>query len=459
MRDLATMLAAAGAMLQAVPAESRIDAVYALAAPGGGTMVRAATDAGSCPSISIDGRRRDMALRATPATLPLRPTISPPEQSKPSAFPVRICERWVPGGTHRATVGNVRAPLVNTPIRRIVVIGDTGCRLKATEKAWQACNDPSAYPFAQIAARASRWHPDLVIHVGDYLYRETACPKDAAGCQGSPWGYGWDAWRADLFKPGAALFAAAPWLVVRGNHESCARAGQGWWRLLDPGSLVAGRDCINPAGDSAGDYSPPYSVPLSSDAQVVVMDLSIAGKKKIERDDPRFAEFSRTWTYLRNAGASGRYTFAAGHYPILGIAADEDGDGKIKGESKAVQSVFAAQNGPLVPPGIDVLLAGHIHMWEQIDFASDHPSQFITGFSGTQEDAGKLPAHLPEGAAVAPDAIVRHFASWQDGFGWMTLERRNARRWDATVYAASGQILNRCRISGRHSTCDHAHIG
>jgi hypothetical protein len=32
---------------------------------------------------------------------------------------------------------------------------------------------------------------------------------------------------------GAGL-RAAPWIVVRGNHEICRRAGPGYFRLLDP---------------------------------------------------------------------------------------------------------------------------------------------------------------------------------------------------------------------------------
>ncbi|MDW4746763.1 metallophosphoesterase, partial [Escherichia coli] len=84
------------------------------------------------------------------------------------------------------------------------------------------------------------------LHVGDYHYRENACPPDVAGCQGSPWGYGWDTWQADLFQPAAPLMAAAPWVLVRGNHEECARAGQGWFRFLDPRPYSAARSCDNP---------------------------------------------------------------------------------------------------------------------------------------------------------------------------------------------------------------------
>ena len=87
-------------------------------------------------------------------------------------------------------------------IKRIVVIGDTGCRLKGTFV--QDCNDPVKWPFATVARLAAARHPDLVIHVGDYHYRETPCPADRAGCAGSPYGDNWAVWQKRLLRSGRA---------------------------------------------------------------------------------------------------------------------------------------------------------------------------------------------------------------------------------------------------------------
>ena len=54
------------------------------------------------------------------------------------------------------------------------------------------------------------------------------------GCAGSPYGDNWAVWQKDFFDPAAPLLAAAPWVLVRGNHELCSRGGHGWFRLLDP---------------------------------------------------------------------------------------------------------------------------------------------------------------------------------------------------------------------------------
>ena len=125
-----------------------------------------------------------------------------------------------------------RFPLLPNEIKQIVVIGDTGCRLKGTFT--QDCNDPVKWPFAVVARLAAARRPDLVIHVGDYHYRETACPDTQPGCAGSPHGDNWAVWQKDFFNPAAPLLAAAPWVLVRGNHELCSRGGHGWFRLLDP---------------------------------------------------------------------------------------------------------------------------------------------------------------------------------------------------------------------------------
>src|SRR5262249_5627268 len=106
-----------------------------------------------------------------------------------------------------------------------------GCRIK--KKKTQDCNDSDAWPYAKLAAHAADTRPDLVIHVGDYLYREKPCSKHIPDCPNVRTGYGWKVWDADFFRPSAPLLAAAPWIMVRGNHETCERAGEGWFRFLD----------------------------------------------------------------------------------------------------------------------------------------------------------------------------------------------------------------------------------
>jgi hypothetical protein len=198
----------------------------------------------------------------------------PGADSKPSAFPLNVCEATLAADAkeaHRRRQGAAAAE--GGDPQRIVMLADTGCRLKKADNAWQSCNDkPRRGRSRRSPPRPRQLKPDLVMHIGDYHYRENACPADIAGCKDSPWGYGWDTWEADLFKPAAPLLAAAPWIVVRGNHEECARAGQGWFRLLDTQAYSAKRSCDDPANDSVANYTAPYAVPLGGDTQVIVFD-------------------------------------------------------------------------------------------------------------------------------------------------------------------------------------------
>ena len=441
----------------AAQAADGLQSAFVVLGDGGRAVARAITADAACPEITVDGEVRAMAVRAPAGTVPLRTTRSKPDESKPSAYPVTVCEFNLPQGAKAASIAGRRLPVPVAEPKRIVVIGDTGCRIKSSDKAAQACNDPGEYPFARVAAAAAAWKPDLVVHVGDYLYRENPCPADKPGCAGSVWGYGWDAWNADFFTPGAALLAAAPWSPARGNHESCERAGQGWWRFIEPRPLVAGRDCNDAANDKIGDYDDPYAVPLGGGAQLIMIDSSNTPGDAIPPDDYRAAQYRDLYAKMAGLARLAPYNIMVDHHPVLGVAAHMDkktGEHIIDGGNMGLQSVFSGQDPWLFPPSIKLLLSGHVHVWTQLSFSSNHPSQFIAGFSGTQEDIVPLPRTLPDTAYVAPGAAVDHFSSWVDGFGFMTMVRTGPESWDIEVHDVNGKVVNHCKAQGRQSSCD-----
>ena len=442
------------------PIPAGTHSAYVVLGENGAPVARMLTTDAECPFIRFDGRAVQMDLRAAPESVPLRQTRSAPADSKASDFPIRTCEKAIPPNTGNAMIGDIALPLPTAEVKRIVVIGDTGCRLKKSEGAYQACNDSNQYPFAKVAAAAANWKPDLVVHVGDFQYRENACPADNPGCAGSPWGYGWDAWQADFFEPGAALLKAAPWVMVRGNHESCARAGQGWWRMIDPRPLLAGRDCNDAANDEQGDFSDPYAVPLGGDAQLIVLDTSNTSAGIIPEGDIRQIKYRDLYNKLDVLSQQAAYNIAVNHHPILGFSAKQDKQGKVTllPGNQGMQSVFGAINPLIMPPRVNALLSGHVHVWQEVSFSSPHPTQFVAGFSGTMEDVVPLPEQLPPGATPAPGAVVEHHSSWVNGFGFMTMERKGARQWEVKVWDTTGRQVNACSVDGSHSTCDLAQV-
>jgi hypothetical protein len=98
-----------------------------------------------------------------------------------------------------ASVAGKNLPLPKPVPLKILILGDTGCRMKSSDNAFQSCDDMNKWAFSTVAKTAASFAPDLVVHVGDYHYRENPCPENNAGCAGSPWGYGWDAWQADFY--------------------------------------------------------------------------------------------------------------------------------------------------------------------------------------------------------------------------------------------------------------------
>jgi hypothetical protein len=429
-------------------------AAYMLLGPGGERIARVVTEIKDCPALFVDGRVIEMQVRAPAGTAPLRPTASKPELSKPSAFPATVCEAVVPPTAKQVSMHGWNLPLPPKTIRRIVVIGDTGCRVKG--KTAQACNDAKAFPFATVAQTAALWKPDIVLHVGDYLYRENPCPEGTANCAGNPWGYGLDSWKADFLDPAAPLLKAAPWVMVRGNHESCDRAGQGWQRLFDAYPMTASRSCDDPADDNKGDFTDPFAVPLGQGAQIVVWDTAAAGDKIFPADDPHAIAYADNIRHIAELAMAMPHTILTNHHPVLAIAAKKDkSDGHIElGTSNhSLQDLLVKADPKLYPAGVDLLLSGHIHVWEQMSFAGRYPSQIVTGFSGTQEDIVPLPETLPPGLEPEPGVKPTAFSSWVDGFGFMTLERTGPAAWKAEIHDTAGKVVNRCTITGRISKC------
>ncbi|MGJ9416513.1 metallophosphoesterase [Massilia sp. CMS3.1] len=431
------------------------DVAFVVLGENGEATARLITAAPGCPPLTVDNRAMPMRVRVPTSSVPARPG----QPHVPPSSAMLTCEAPIAAGSVTASVAGLPLPVPKSAPRRIVVIGDTGCRLKGKEA--QACNDPARYPFARVAARAAAFEPDLVIHVGDYHYREDPCPANQPGCAGSPYGYGYDAWAADFFTPARKLFAAAPWVLARGNHESCTRAGQGWWRWLDPRPYQDGRDCDLPANDALGEHSDPYAVPLGANAQLIVFDTANTSWKGLPKTDPRRAVYADSLRKIEVLARQARYNIGVDHHPLFGFGANRDaktGAVTLFGGDAGLLDAFGDVDPLYLPSSIGMLLSGHVHLWQQLSFASPHPTQFVAGFSGTLEDTVPLPAMPPPGRTPAPGAIVENMSSWIDGFGFMTMERTGPDAWLVKVWDLDGRERNSCRVEGRKSRCAVAQV-
>ena len=436
-------------------------AAYVLVGENGNAFARAILPAdksqsstSACPLITIDGKSQAMTVRVAAATIAQRPTASDAAYSKPAEFPVTTCETALPRNVSSATIGGTQLKLPKAEPRRIVLIGDTGCRMKKADNAWQACLDQKEWPFRTIADAAAAMSPDLVLHVGDYHYRENACPPDVPGCQGSSWGYGWDTWDADLFQPAAKLLAAAPWAVARGNHEECRRAGQGWFRFLDPQPYVEVRSCNDAVNDDIANFTAPYAVPLADDLQLIMFDSAVSGGRPLNpakrRDAHAFKQYSEQFQAVDVLAAKpGVSSIFLNHHPILGYSAY---DNRVQGGSVALLSVMKTLHPQVYfPPGVQLALHGHVHLFEAINFSSNHPATIVSGMGGDELSTvlpDPFPLNISPAEGVKLDSITH-----SNQFGFVVMDKHGT-TWKIGSYDVDGTLMTTCILTGSKLRCD-----
>jgi hypothetical protein len=384
-----------------------------------GAEARLITSADACPPLVIDGANVAMTTRGGPS----------PD------FQVRVCQALLPKGARSASVGGRALPIPRAAPKRLVIFGDTGCRLKGEEI--QNCDRAADWPFAQVARLAAAHDPDVVIHVGDYYYRESPCPAGKAGCAGSPWGDNWTTWDADFFAPAAPLLAAAPWVMARGNHEDCDRGGPGWFLLLDAASAPAA--C--PA-DAA-----PMVVDLGGLALYVLDSSGTVDRKATAGPVAAFgAQLNLLKTHPPREPA-----WILTHRPVWGLVpvASAGPLGPLELPINATEQ--AAIHGHDLA-GVQLVLSGHIHHFASFAFKGDRPAQMIVGTGGDIGEPGDTPRFL-DGDVGIDGMEARRFGF--DRYGFLVLDR-TARGWSGAFYDIQDRPIVLCQLTGRALACKPA---
>jgi hypothetical protein len=349
-----------------------------------------------------------------------------------ASFPDRVCELTLPSGTTGASVEGRSLPVAVPHPRRIVIIGDTGCRI-STHGA-QACNNPAAWPFAAIAKRAAREHPDLIVDVGDMLYREAPCPTGDQGCAGSPYGYNAATNRADFFAPATPLLSAAPWVLVRGNHESCTRNGLAWFRYWEPRRFN---------GTCASDLTPPYRVPVPG-LQLLVQDSSVASDTKL--NPSQVAAYKKQFATI--AKWATRPSALLTHKPLWAFVQDASG------ALIPVTADLQAASSNRLRAAIGLVLSGHIHGFEALGFGGALASQLVIGDSATALDPAVTKNLV--GQSIGGRKVKQ--ATTFDRFAYAVLDYSTARHaWDTLVLKdPAGKALATCTVGAGRAACRKA---
>lgn len=348
---------------------------------------RAIVHGASCPSVTVGTFNYPMAERAAPG----------------EGFADRVCDTPLPADYTRGRVGSsVLPPLPRTP-RKIAMFGDTGCRLKGLLV--QECNDAAKWPFPAIVRDIANEHPDLVIHVGDYYYRESACPN-GSNCANSPHGDNSDSWAADYFSAMTPLFAEAPIINARGNHEACNRAARGWPRYLsgsidtfcvphEPVAFIQFDDLLIANVDDATEITE-----VLPDPPVWKADLAIVQARALEAH---------------------RQTWLVSHRPAV--------------------TYLVTHQRNVDGSAIDAFISGHIHLFGAYTFNGGGGPQMIVGIGGDSL------------ANIAETALLRALGGTTERRFGYALAIRDGGDWNIEIHDVDSRLHRRCRMVGRKLTC------
>lgn len=339
-----------------------------------------------------------------------------------------VCEANLPEGTKTVIVGERRISIPESP-KRIIIFGDTGCRLKGNY--FQDCNNPQEWPFARIVKAIDKENADLIVHVGDYHYRETC--NDPVKC--APFkdtlGYGYRAWEADFIAPAASLLQAKPFVFVRGNHEDCQRAHEGFSKLLTP------------LGENSCPQFQETRYTSFGNVLMVNFDNATLSDQKQDPKSPEMAVWRAHYRKMVNMinSRSESEVWLLVHRPIWGLAPNWNGPAAVLPVNLNMQTL--TKEMPL-PKKVKFVFAGHIHN-TQIAVGNNRPVHIVMGEGGTALDHYDAATRrlIPAGFTVLPS-----------NHGYMVLEKDSGGKWLGTVKGYDGQTNFVCSLEDPKMPCD-----
>jgi len=333
-------------------------------------------------------------------------------------FPVVVCQRTL--DTVPVTLPRVAQPVAApSAVRRVVAIGDTGCR----EQSQPDCTS-AQWPFATVADSARRAGQDVTVHVGDYIYRES-CKVTP---QPDPCGDRWETWVADWFQPAGELLTAAPWVFARGNHEDCTRGGKGWFLFFDPREVPS---------TGCAPTTEPYAVAVPGLGKLLILDSACAPSyatcwippvpipgfsNDTAQAVPVYARQLRRLAALAEGGGA---SWLVTHTPVW--ARDGSGFADSVGTYILQSALRRDSLGGRLPASVSLSLAGHIHLWEKLDFAAPRTPVLVVGDGGTSESC-TIPDLAP-GTIIDGVAVTGFRRIWS--FGYTVLDA-GAGGWSIT---------------------------
>lgn len=285
-----------------------------------------------------------------------------------------VCEHIIDLTTYpndTVTIEGATIALPKSAPKRVVILGDTGCRKLHSSQSCEAYD----WGFNATVAAIQPLKPDLIIHVGDYVYRKNCGPyhghQSHEGCGTHHELREWSYWQTDFFDPAKSILQIAPWVFVRGNHEDCAHVDRGWrgWSLLLSMETAATRKFRDCTTNKLGISDPiTLSLPASTNAPA----LSLLAYDTADEKQPTYDELGTDLTGISTEA------WILTHVPLLTSQGNE--------YIPAPPDTAGFRNG--LPSPVNLILSGHVHYFNMLQYANSGAAQLIVGGSGTSLDAG-----------------------------------------------------------------------
>ena len=240
--------------------------------------------------------------------------------------------------------------------------------------------------------------------------------------------------------------------MVRGNRETCERAGEGWFRFLDANAMP--KEC--------SDFTEPIAITLA-DFALVVMDTASADPKepavKKLKPDGLNELLQNEFQTTRRLLAPGAQGWLLTHRPLYGLRSD-----KSAAPNNTASYVFdnttlqaaAAQPADLLSR-FQMIVSGHIHIFEALNVEAivggqtlHRTPQLVVGIGGDSLEPVETGCNVEggTGAVKAKGLAIRRFgyAVWD----------REGKDWRGSLFNSDGKITTRCRLQGGSLSCDCA---
>jgi len=197
-------------------------------------------------------------------------------------------------------------------------------------------------------------------------------------------------WIADALTPMQPVFDAAPILMVRGNHESCARGGIGFFLFFSPQRSTA-LQCAASSVDGAvvvpiNDITPTWNViwqvgTSDEDSRTLTLEVVDSAYGRVDVVDAFAATQRPSNIAAANHVAKSRpdEAWLLTHRPIFGLMPTQFFPSG--GSAWASADQTAASQG--LHGGYGLILSSHMHVAQAVNIPGQ-PGQIVLGSGATQ---------------------------------------------------------------------------